>query len=221
VPPIAQDETYHLFAVGRELWGIPNFWNAVSNLPFALIAPLGLWKLRSTVDRALFTGILMTFFGSAYYHLAPSDARLIWDRLPMTIVFMSLLACVITKDGHSSSHHCVLPVLVTCGIMSVVWWSVTGDLRLYILVQFGPLLILVPGVWFVRDARFLVAVLTCYSLAKLAEFYDRTIFGAAPVSGHTIKHLLAATAAFFILRWRLAVAGAPMGFSTVCETDLA
>jgi hypothetical protein len=120
VPPIAQDETYHLFADGRALCGIPNFWNVVSNLPFAIVGALGLWKLRTALDRALFTGILLTFFGSAYYHLAPSDGRLIWDRLPMTIVFMSLLACVITKDGHSRSRHWVPGRLVRprCSLLS-------------------------------------------------------------------------------------------------------
>ena len=217
VPPIAQDEAYHLFADSRTFLGIPNFWNVASNLPFALVGALRLWKLRGLADRFLFGGILLTFFGSAYYHLAPSDARLIWDRLPMTIVFMSLLACVVTKDGGSRFRRSGLLFLIACGVISVVWWSVTGDLRFYILVQFGPLLILIPALWFVRDARFLVAVLAFYSLAKLAELYDRAIFAAIPASGHTIKHLLAAMATFYILRWRQAVAGEPVAVGIPCE----
>src|SRR5262249_127160 len=91
------------------------------------------------------------------------------------------------------------------GIASVLWWNITGDLRPYILVQFGPLVILIPALWFVRDARFLLAVLAFYALAKLAEFYDRTLFAVLPVSGHTIKHVLAAFATYFIYRWRVAV----------------
>jgi hypothetical protein len=221
VPPIAQDEAYHLFADGRAFLGIPNFWNVASNLPFALVGGLGLWKLRSLADRCLFGGILLTFFGSAYYHLAPSDGRLIWDRLPMTVVFMSLLACVISKDGDSGLHRWGLLFLIAGGIMSVVWWSLTGDLRLYILIQFGPLLILIPALWFVRDARYLVAVLAFYSLAKLAEFYDRAIFAAIPASGHTVKHLLAAMATFYILRWRQAVAGEPAAPGIPCEAGTA
>lgn len=206
VPPMAQDETYHLFADNRTVWGIPNFWNVASNLPFAIVGLLGLWKLPSALDRVLFAGVLLTFFGSAYYHLAPGDARLVWDRIPMTIVFMPLLACVVSREHDSPSSRRLLGFLVACGVASVLWWNVTNDLRFYVLVQFGPLLILVPALWFVRDARYLAGVLTLYALAKLAEFYDRGIFSGLPISGHTVKHVLAALATYFIFRWRQAVA---------------
>src|SRR5438094_1837569 len=73
-PPIAQDQAYHVFADRRTLWGVPNFWNVVSNLIFAVIAIPGLRTLRDAVSRVLFTGVLLTCFGSGYYHLAPSDA---------------------------------------------------------------------------------------------------------------------------------------------------
>jgi hypothetical protein len=202
-PPIAQDETYHFFADNRTVWGIPNFWNVVSNLPFAVVGILGLWKLRTSFDRVLFAGVLLTFFGSSYYHLAPSDSRLVWDRLPMTLVFMALLACVVSGEKDSRSTRWLLILLLTCGVASVLWWSFTNDLRFYALVQFGPLLILVPALWFVRDARYLAAVLGCYALAKAAEFWDRAIFSGLPISGHSIKHVLAAIATYFILRWRL------------------
>jgi hypothetical protein len=199
VPPIAQDQAYHLFADSRTLWDVPNFWNVASNLPFAVVGILGLWKLRGVFDRVLFTGVLLTFFGSAYYHLAPSHARLVWDRLPMTLVFMALLACVVTGESDLPFSRLLLASLVTCGVASVLWWSATNDLRFYVLIQFGPLLILVPALWFVRDARYLAAVLTFYALAKLAEFYDRAIFSALHIIGHTAKHIL-------IFRWRLAAA---------------
>jgi len=185
-PPIAPDETYH-------------FWNVASNLPFASVRALGLCKLRRVFDSVLFTGVLLTFFGSAYYHPAPSDARLVWDRLPMTLVFMALLACVVTGESELPFSRLLLASLVTCGVASVLWWNLTNDLRFYVLIQFGPLLILVPALWFVRDARYLAAVLTFYALAKLAEFYDRAIFSALPIIGHTAKHIL-------IFRWRLAAA---------------
>jgi len=206
VPPIAQDETYHSFADSRTIWGIPNFWNVVSNVPFAVVGILGLWKLRASFDRVLFAGVLLTFFGSSYYHLAPSDSRLVWDRLPMTLVFMALLACVVSGEKDSRSTRWLLVLLVTCGVASVVWWSFTNDLRLYALVQFVPFLILVPALWFVRDARYLSAVFGFYALAKAAEFWDRAIFSGLPVSGHSVKHVLAAIATYFVLRWRLAAA---------------
>jgi hypothetical protein len=136
---------------------------------------LGLWQLRASFDRVLFTGVLLTFFGSSYYHLAPSDSRLVWDGLPMTLVFMALLACVVSGEKDSRSTRWLLVLLLTCCIASVLWWSLTNDPRLYVLVQFGPLLILVPALWFVRDARYLSAVLGFYALAKAAEFWDRAM----------------------------------------------
>ncbi len=204
VPPIAQDETYHSFADSRIIWGVPNFWNVVSNLPFAIVGILGLWKLRASFDRVLFAGVLLTFFGSSYYHLAPSDSRLVWDRLPMTLVFMALLACVVSGEKDTRSTRWRLALLVTCGVVSVLVWRITNDLRFYALVQFVPFLILVAALWFVRDARYLAAVFGFYALAKLAEFWDRPIFSGLPVSGHSIKHMLAGIATYFILRWRLA-----------------
>jgi hypothetical protein len=204
VPPIAQDETYHSFADSRIIWGVPNFWNVASNIPFAIVGILGLWKLRASFDRVLFTGVLLTFFGSSYYHLAPSDSRLVWDRLPMTLVFMALLACVVSGERDSRSTRWLLALLVTCGIASVMVWRVTNDLRFYALVQFVPFLILVVALWFVRDARYLAAVFGFYALAKLAEFWDRAIFSHLAISGHSIKHVLAGIATYFVLRWRLA-----------------
>jgi hypothetical protein len=137
----------------------------VSNLPFAAVGILGLWKLRGAFDRVLFTGVLLTFFGSAYYHLAPGDARLVWDRLPMTLVFMALLACVVSGESDSRSSRRLLAFLVTCGVASVLFWSITGDLR-------------------------------AAGLPSLS------------IPGHTIKHLLAALATYFIFRWRLAASSA-------------
>jgi Ceramidase len=206
VPPIAQDQTYHSFADSRTIWGIPNFWNVVSNLPFAIVGIAGLWKLHASFDRVLFAGVLLTFFGSSYYHVAPSDGRLVWDRLPMTLVFMALLACVVSGEKDSRSTRWLLALLVTCGIASVLVWCITNDLRLYALVQFVPFLILVPAFWFVRDARYLAAVFGFYALAKLAEFWDHPIFSGLAISGHSIKHVLAGIATYFILRWRLAAA---------------
>lgn len=218
VPPIAQDETYHSFADNRTMLGIPNFWNVASNLPFAIVGILGLWKLRGALDRILFTGVLLTFFGSAYYHLAPSDPRLVWDRLPMTFVFMPLLACVVSRESNSRSSRRLLAFLVICGVASVVWWSITNDLRLYVLIQFGPLVILLPALWFVRGARYLAAVLALYALAKLSEFYDGAVFSYLPVSGHTVKHVLAALATYFIFRWRVMAASGTANASAPCES---
>jgi hypothetical protein len=68
LPPIVQDQNYHDFADRRTLFGIPNFWNVVSNIPFIGIGAVGLWQFgRSQATMLLFFGIFLTGFGSAYY----------------------------------------------------------------------------------------------------------------------------------------------------------
>lgn len=202
VPVIAQDESYHAFADARTIWRIPNFWNVVSNLPFAIMGALGLWRLRGPVAGVLFVGLLLTCFGSAYYHLAPSDARLVWDRLPMTLVFMPLLTWIIAEGRSPRWEGWILVMLTSGGGASVLWWQRTGDLRPYALVQFGPALLMLPALWRANGRRYLWGVVGFYSLAKVAEFYDHSAYSVLPLSGHTWKHILAALAGYCIYRWR-------------------
>ena len=64
LPPILQDQSYHRFADERTLFGIPNFWNVVSNLPFIAVGAVGLRQFyRDPATLALFLGIFLT--GSA------------------------------------------------------------------------------------------------------------------------------------------------------------
>jgi len=100
--PIAQDPNYHLFADHRTLLAIPNFWNVMSNLPFLIVGTLGFRaSLQITEDPlrnawlVFFAGVFLTAFGSGYYHLAPDNDTLAWDRLTMTIGFMSFVAIII------------------------------------------------------------------------------------------------------------------------------
>jgi hypothetical protein len=48
LPPLLQDQAYHQFADRRELFGIPNFWNVVSNLPFVILGAVGLRRFIVT-----------------------------------------------------------------------------------------------------------------------------------------------------------------------------
>jgi hypothetical protein len=203
LPALHQDESYHHFADRRTLLGVPNFWNVVSNAPFAIVGILGLLALSDLASRILFTGVFLTAFGSAYYHWAPDDARLVWDRLPMTIVFMTLFALVIEERLHSRLKE-LLPILLTCGIASVLWWRFTGNLWPYVLVQFVPMLA-IPALLVMHPGKpGLVPVIVLYGLAKIAEQFDAQIYSVLPLSGHTWKHLLGAVATFYILRWRRA-----------------
>src|SRR5690242_17778322 len=137
VPPIHQDQQYHAFADHRLILGIPNFWNVVSNLPFALVGIVGLRRIAGLTGRVLFAGVLLTCFGSAWYHLAPDDARLVWERLPMTMAFLPIVSIVIGRRlGRGWSDRLVVPLTVF-GAGTVLWWRATGNLTPYILVQFG------------------------------------------------------------------------------------
>jgi hypothetical protein len=149
--------------------------------------------------------VLLTAFGSAWYHLAPSDARLVWDRAPMTVAFMALFALVIGDGVSERAGKRMLWPLVIAGLASVAWWHLSeqrghGDLRPYALVQFLPmalipLILILFGAGRLRTPLLWVA-LCAYGLAKLAEQFDaQTLTLTGFISGHSAKHLLSAAAA--------------------------
>jgi len=205
---IAQDPAYHAFSDTREFAGVPNFWNVFSNLPFLILGLYGWWRRPHLAEArsrpgysALCAGILLTGFGSAWYHLAPSNDTLFWDRLPMTIAFMSVFAMLLDERVMPGNRLSALWPLLILGAASVVYWSWTeshgaGDLRPYGLVQFLPV-ILIPLILFLfpaqyLDNRWLFGAIALYALAKVLEFFDFRIMQATGyMSGHAIKHLAA------------------------------
>ena len=221
LPRIAQDPGYHAFADTRTIAGIPNFWNVVSNAGFVAVGAAGMWWLLRGGRRSLSsrrelltafvfaTGVLLIGLGSAWYHLAPDHGRLVWDRLPMTLAFMSLFALVIgDRVGAAAGAWLLLPLLAI-GVASVVVWHVTesagrGDLRLYGLVQFLPLL-LVPLLLILLPARhtgvgWLWAALALNGAGKLTELADARVLAITGfVSGHTVKHVVMAAATGLVL----------------------
>ena len=138
-PPLPQDQQYLLFADNRSLLEIPNFGDVVSNLPFSLVGVLGLLALgRTRKDKTRFVHpfeavpFLVAFVGlillgpcSAYFHLAPSNDTLVWDRLPMTLTFMAFFSIIIQERIHLKAGFYLLPVLLAVGVGSVIYWSVT------------------------------------------------------------------------------------------------
>lgn len=216
--PIPQDEMYHDFADQRPLLAIPNFLNVASNIPFVFAGILGLvfvlfQRKSETFERPeergsyllLFAGVFLTGFGSAYYHWQPSSERLVWDRLPMTIAFMSLFAVTIAERINVRLGTFLLLPLLATGVASIDYWQWTGDLRTYILVQFYPL-VTIPLMLLLFPSRYsgtkdIFIVLGWYLLAKTFEEADKIIYSVGNVvSGHTLKHLAAATGALWLLR---------------------
>lgn len=204
LPPIPQDQAYHGFADQRTLLGVPHFWNVVSNLPFILIGAVGLMRFRDATTAALFAGIFLTGLGSSYYHLAPNDSTLLWDRLPMTIGFMALLAGAIGERTNGRLGVILLGPLLAAGVLSLLVWWWTGDLRFYAWVQFYPCIALPILYWLfptTTGTAWLITAAALYFLAKLLEYLDGHIYSAVgPLSGHTLKHLAAAAACYAILR---------------------
>ena len=205
VPPIPQPQDYQHFADDKTVLGIPNFWNVVSNLPFILVGAIGLWQVRDLSARIFFFGVFLTGFSSSYYHWNPNDAGLFWDRLPMSVAFMAILANAIEERIDAKVGRALLLPLVTLGIASLLLWRQTDDLRLYGWVQFFPCLVLPLIFWlFVpkySGTWYWFAAAGWYLLAKVLEYADAAIYSAGHImAGHAIKHLAAAGACYAILR---------------------
>lgn len=216
--PIAQLPDYHQFADNTTRFGVPHFADVISNIGFALVAVAGWIGLAGGGDpsrlgggwpgyRLFLVSLFLTAFGSAWYHLAPDNARLVWDRIPIALACAGLLAGV-WGDARGRDSGGLTNGLAAFAIFSVVWWYGTdlagiGDLRPYLLLQTAPI-VLVPLWQWIHDSEradrvsFGIALLL-YVAAKFAELYDHEI-GAAlgTLTGHTLKHLLATGAAALI-----------------------
>jgi hypothetical protein len=215
--PIPQPPEYHRFADQRPLFGIPHFLDVASNFPFLVAGLLGLCNALTKpgarlVDPAarvpwivLMGSIFLTGFGSSYYHWAPDDATLFWDRLPMALGFSALLGIVLLERvDRTWGRRLWLPILVA-GLGSLLYWRFRGDLRWYVLLQAWAVL-LVPAILLLfesptTETRLLGIALGLYAAAKVLELLDVRIFEALGglVSGHSLKHLAAGLASWFIV----------------------
>jgi hypothetical protein len=223
--PIPQPLSYHDFADTREFLGIPHAGDVLTNLAFIIVGAWGLWFLaqpnratRSFTDirerrlfQWLFVGVFLTGFGSGWYHLAPDNDSLVWDRIPMAIGFMSITAIMIAERVRLSLGAALLVPLVAIGVGTVFWWIWTehaghGDLRPYLFVQFYPMmtialmLLLLPTPY--THGNYYWGLFAFYAAAKLVEILDHEIFDLTQgvASGHNLKHLFAAGGAAWILR---------------------
>jgi hypothetical protein len=216
--PIPQDPVFHQFADTRTVFTIPNFYNVISNLPFLILGIVGLYaffkdnklSITSFAILTLFIGVAGIGMGSAYYHLNPTNATLVWDRIPMTVTFMSFFAIIISNYINERWGFILLLSMLVVGVLSVLTWyygelNGHGDLRLYLLVQFFPMLAIPLIVFMYPTPRMMrieiLITIILYAIAKFFEHKDAVIFHSGNIlSGHTIKHLFAAAAVFYILQ---------------------
>ncbi|XP_043718730.1 uncharacterized protein LOC122666734 [Telopea speciosissima] len=215
-PTIPQSQEYHNFADQRVFFGIPNTLNVVSNFPFLVIGLIGLilchhgnyFKLSLQGElwgwTCFFVGVAAVGFGSSYYHLKPNDARLVWDRLPMTIAFTSIVAIfIIERIDEQKGRTSIIP-LILAGVISILYWRFFDDLRPYALVQFVPCIaipimaILLPPMY--THSTYWLWAAGFYLIAKVEEAEDKLIYKWTHhiVSGHTLKHLCAAMVPVFL-----------------------
>jgi hypothetical protein len=215
-PSVAQPGHYHAFADARSLWGVPNALDVLSNLPFALAGGAGLWLLRGDPRRALpgvqgacarlfFAGLLLTALCSGWYHLRPDDAGLAVDRAGMSVAFAGLLGLLVAAKVGERAGGLLAAALLVLAPAAVATCLLAGNVLPWALVQAGGLLLILvlgfaptrPGALHVRWS----AVLAAYALAKLLEAGDHAVYEASGqlLSGHTLKHLVAAVAAWPVL----------------------
>lgn len=220
VDPVAQNASYHQFADSVAAVGIPNVWNVLSNIPFVLIGVFGFIKVKmlfrenahdvwSLVCQVFFIGLILTGFGSAYYHLSPTNETLLWDRLPMTISFMAFFSFIVSFHINQRLGAMALWPLLAIGVASVFYWSFTegagvGDLRFYAVVQFLPM-VLIPVILMMFPVsndtqKYVWLLIAFYIAAKLLENFDVSIYHFLGVSGHTLKHVVAAFAGLAFLQ---------------------
>ncbi|KAI5066892.1 hypothetical protein GOP47_0017420 [Adiantum capillus-veneris] len=190
--------------------------NVISNFPFLIIGVIGLvlclhgnylgLSLRGEVWgwACFYVGVTATAFGSAYYHLKPNDARLVWDRLPMTIAFSSIMAVFIIERIDERRGTASLVPLLLAGIVSVAYWRFSDDLRPYAIVQFVPC-VAIPAMTVSLPPKYTHSlywlwVAALYLLAKIEEVLDRKIYRWTnhSISGHTMKHLSAVMVPVFM-----------------------
>jgi hypothetical protein len=223
MPATPQPLTYHAFADRRSFWAIPNFLNVVSNLPFLIAGALGLhliWKgggrfidpREQLPYLVFFVGALLTSFGSAYYHAAPDNARLVWDRLPMTLGFAGLVSAALAERVNRKVGLEVLWPLVMLGAITVIFWYFTeragaGNVIPYAAYQAWSvativlMLVAFPAMRYSHGGLLMWATFW-YGLAKVFETFDLRVYRLLDgvLSGHTIKHVLASFAVFAIVR---------------------
>ena len=221
LPPLPQPLGYHDFADHRSMLGVPNFMDVATNAGFLLAGIAGLLVIgrrraafESPIERwpyaVFFVGVLLTAAGSAYYHLAPDNPRLFWDRLPMTVAFMGLMSAQVVDRISVRAGLRLLGPLLLLGAASVVYWRATelagaGNVMPYgVLQAYAVVILLVIAV--LHPSRYtrgtdIYWVFAAYVAAKLFEALDGPVLGLGHVaSGHSLKHLAAAVAGLVVCR---------------------
>lgn len=216
-PAVPQHAHYHDFADARVWLGVPCALDVLSNLPFAVGGLWGLATLQRLQPGAkaggqqhlaalFFIGLVLTALCSGFYHLHPDNAGLVIDRLGMVVAFAGLLAVAVADRVSARAGVLTAATVLLLGPLSIWAWAASGNLLSWVVLQAGGVLLMltlasfrpVVGAWGVS----LGVVVTFYALAKVLELSDHLVFEWTDglVSGHSLKHVVAALAARPVIR---------------------
>lgn len=203
----------HPFVDARTLWGLSNAMDVLSNLPLAVAGVTGLWVLASrsvAADirwplRVFFIGLLLSGAGSAWYHAMPTPVGLVLDRMGMAVAFAGALSLAVAERVGQRPALPVLGLTLLAALVSAVLPLTHGNVLPWAVVQFGGVALIV---WTALQRPVagaigvhLGALIALYALAKALEMGDAAVFHATReiVSGHSLKHVVAALAAWPVL----------------------
>ena len=225
LPRLPQPQSYHQFADPWVCLGTAYCLDISSNLLILLAGVHGLialFRFRShlafcsTIElglyRFFFAATVLVGLASAYYHFAPDDEHLAWDRAALALALMIWLATMLAERLSPLIGLRLLPLLLVAGLASVLYWHQSevnglGDLRFYLLTQAVPML-LVPLLLWLYPPRYsadkhVLFIIGIYAAALLCDLLDRQIAALLQlVSGHTLKHALVVLAIHAVW-WRL------------------
>jgi len=215
-PALAQPAHAHDFADQRLLWGIPYALDVLSNLPFLLAGVAGFFALRGAREAGVspaqritaelfFIGLVLTAIGSSWYHWAPNDVGLALDRHAMSVAFAGLLGLLVVTQVSERAGLALAAAVVMLATAGIQICLHTGNVLPWALVQFGGMaLVLVLA--FLRPQGGVLRVrwgwvICAYAVAKLFEVADHVVFEATDqwIAGHTVKHVVAALAAWPVI----------------------
>ena len=238
LPHVAQSPAYHHFADTRTLFGVANAMDTLSNFAFIIAGVAGIvlvWLRRlpepttalGAMSLLTFIGLVATGIGSAWYHgqVPPNDAGLAIDRYGMVVSFAGVLGLAAAHKVSERAGWWTGWLVLVAGPFAVWWWTVSGNVAPYAVLQFGGMALLVL-ILFWRDEATGAApsgaasaatggttaatpsagpnwglLIGAYALAKVFEAGDAQIWEltARLISGHTLKHLAAALVAVAVI----------------------
>ncbi|KAG5045047.1 hypothetical protein JHK86_014453 [Glycine max] len=206
-PRIPRSPKHHQFVDMRNLLGVANTLNVMTNFPFLVVGVLGLvlaleggvFNISSQGEvwtwALFYAGIAGVAFGSAYYHLKPDDHRVLWDTLPMMVAFSSLLSSLVVERLGQRIGLCCMFALNLAAFLCVVYERIYNDIRFCMMFQLTlPLAIPVIAVLYrskYTHSRYWFISTGIYLLAKFEGATDRKLYHVNNyiISGHSLEHL--------------------------------